>query len=88
MNTLNLTIKQAWLLALLTAVMPVRANESFPRFGYSFDFTIGKVPLFVNVQWPFGFALYSEGKPESFKNRARENPLFYFPPLFFTGVRF
>jgi hypothetical protein len=58
------------------------------RFGYSFDFTIGKVPLFVNVQWPFGFALYSEGKPESFKNLARENPLFYFPPLFFTGVRF
>jgi hypothetical protein len=60
------------------------------RLGYAFDFNLGKVPAFVNVQWPLGFVLYSEkeGKPESFKKYAEENPLFYFPPLFFTGFRF
>jgi len=60
------------------------------RLGYSFDFKIKNVPLFLNVQWPFGFALYSDpaGKPESFKDRAAENPFFYFPPLFFVGIRF
>ncbi len=60
------------------------------RLGYSWDFKVGKIPAFFNLQWPFGFALYSDpdGKPESFKKHAEENPLFYFPPLFFLGVRF
>jgi hypothetical protein len=60
------------------------------RLGYAFDFKINKVPLFLNIQWPFGFALYSDpdGKPESFKQHAEENPFFYFPPLFFLGIRF
>ena len=60
------------------------------RLGYVWDFHIGKLPVFLNFQWPFGFALYSEkkGKPESFRNYAARNPFFYFPPLFFTGVRF
>ncbi|RKY51085.1 MAG: hypothetical protein DRP86_02460 [Candidatus Neomarinimicrobiota bacterium] len=60
------------------------------RLGYSFDFKVKKISLFLNVQWPFGFALYSDpdGKPESFKERAEENPFFYFPPLFFIGFRF
>lgn len=60
------------------------------RFGYVFDFNIGKMPAFVSVQWPFGFALYSDpdGKPQSFKDHAEENPYFYFPPLLFVGLRF
>lgn len=60
------------------------------RLGYAFDFQVGQVPLFLNVQWPLGFILYSDSsaKPESFRQYARENPLFYFPPLFFLGIRF
>lgn len=60
------------------------------RLGYEFDFNIGKAPLFLNIQWPLGFALYSDpkGKPESFKIKAKENPLFFFPPLFFVGLKF
>ena len=60
------------------------------RLGYSFDFSISNLPLFLNVQWPLGFILYSDSgaKPESFKQHAREHPLFYFPPFFFVGVRF
>ena len=60
------------------------------RLGYAFDFKIRKVPFFLNVQWPFGFALYSDtnGKPESFKKFAEANPFYYYPPLFFLGIRF
>lgn len=60
------------------------------RLGYVYDFTIAGTPTFINVQWPFGFALYSDdsAKPESFKKKVRENPYFYFPPLFFLGIRF
>ena len=60
------------------------------RLGYSWEFGVAGVPSFINVQWPLGFALYSDGsaKPESFKRHARENPLFYFPPMVFVGVRF
>lgn len=60
------------------------------RLGYSFDFDIGSAPLFLNVQWPLGFIIYSDSaaKPESFKEHAKENPLFYFPPFFFVGFRF
>jgi hypothetical protein len=60
------------------------------RLGYVFDFKIKELPVFLNVQWPLGFIIYSDGsaKPESFKSHAKENPLFYFPPFFFLGVRF
>ncbi len=60
------------------------------RLGYVFDFKIVQTPCFINCQWPFGFALYSDpkGKPESFKKMANENQFFYFPPMFFVGVRF
>jgi len=60
------------------------------RFGYMHNFHIGKLPAFLNVQWPFGFALYSEpaGKPDSFKDYAKRNQFFYFPPMVFMGVRF
>lgn len=60
------------------------------RLGYVWDFKIGNVPAFINFQWPFGFAIYSDdkGKPESFKKKAKEEPFFYFPPMFFIGARF
>lgn len=48
------------------------------RLGYAFDFNIRKVLFFLNEQWPFGFALYSDpkGKPESLKRHVEENPFF------------
>ena len=60
------------------------------RVGYVWDFELGAIPAFVTVQWPFGFALYSDskGKPESFKQLVKDDPFFYFPPFFFLGVRF
>lgn len=60
------------------------------RLGYEFDFNIKETTFFINLQWPLGFALYSDpkGKPDSFKEKARKSPLFYFPPLFFLGIRF
>lgn len=60
------------------------------RVGYSFDFNVRKLPAFINIQWPLGFILYSDesAKPESFKKKAAKDPYFYFPPLFFVGVRF
>lgn len=60
------------------------------RLGYIWDFRIGTVPAYINFQWPFGFALYSDGsaKPESFKQHARDHPIFDFPPMFFVGIRF
>jgi hypothetical protein len=60
------------------------------QFGYTWDFNVKRTPAFIHFQWPLGFALYSDpdGKPESFKKHARENPVFYFPPMFFMGIRF
>lgn len=60
------------------------------RLGYSWDFQVGNIPAYINVQWPFGFALYSDdnAKPESFKQHVKDNPFFYFPPMFFVGIRF
>ena len=59
------------------------------RLGYVFDFKIKNLSLFLNLQIPLGFALYSDpkGKSEAFKQNAKENPLFYIP-LFFIGIRF
>ena len=58
------------------------------RLGYHYDFKISQIPCFINFQWPFGFGLYAENKPESFKKHERKNRFFYFPPMFFIGVRF
>ncbi len=59
------------------------------RLGYAFDFKIKNITLFLNLQIPLGFILYSDpkGKSEAFKQHAKENPLFYIP-LFFVGTRF
>lgn len=60
------------------------------RFGYTWNFNFRQTPAFIHFQWPLGFALYSDshGKPESFKEHARKHPVFYFPPMFFMGIRF
>ncbi len=58
------------------------------RVGYIFDFKVSGVPMFVNVQWPFGFGLYGSNKPDSFWNFQKDNKFFYFPPLVFLGLRF
>ena len=31
-------------------------------------FTLSNCPLYLNVQWPFGFGLYGSNKPQSFKD--------------------
>jgi len=58
------------------------------RLGYLIDFKIGKIPFYVNIQWPFGFGLFSSNKPKSFKDHEKENRFFYQMPLIFTGVKF
>lgn len=58
------------------------------RLGYIWNFSLIDRPAYINVQWPFGFILYSQNKPESFKEHAEDEPLFYFPPMFFLGLRF
>jgi hypothetical protein len=60
------------------------------RIGYKFDFSISALPCYVSIQWPFGFALYSGNKPQSFKDYADEgdNRFFYKAILIFVGFRF
>ncbi|MCF7803291.1 MAG: hypothetical protein K9N46_11440 [Candidatus Marinimicrobia bacterium] len=58
------------------------------RLGYQVDFSLGNLPCFINFQWPFGFGLYAANKPDSFRQHEEENPYFYFPPMFFLGIRF
>ena len=58
------------------------------RLGYRFDFTLFDQPWYINIQWPFGFGLYAQNKPESFKQQEEEEPFFYFPPMFFVGFKF
>ena len=60
------------------------------RLGYMWDFRLLSAPAFINVQWPFGFIVTSDpkGKPQSFKDYEKGHHYFYFPPMFFLGVRF
>jgi hypothetical protein len=59
------------------------------RAGYRFDFSIGKLPLMLNLQWPIGFTLYESNQPESFREVYRQDPVFYiFWPNIYVGVRF
>jgi hypothetical protein len=61
-------------------------NEFRP--GYTFDFRVGATPMFVNVQYLIGFALYGEeSKPQSFKDQAEEEGIFT-APMIFMGWRF
>jgi hypothetical protein len=60
------------------------------RLGYTWDFRLRSLSAYVNLQWPFGFALYSDdgAKPASFERHAEDHPYFCFPPLLFVGIRF
>jgi hypothetical protein len=58
------------------------------RLGWRWDFTVGTVPVYINLQWPFGFGLYASNKPQSFLDQQKKEPYFYFPPMFFTGIQF
>lgn len=57
------------------------------RLGYRFDMEISSAPVFISVQWHFGFGLYASNKLQSFKGHGKENRFFYFPPLLFVGMR-
>lgn len=57
------------------------------RAGYSFDFELGGVPLYVVPQVLFGFGLYPGNKPESFLEAARKEGIFI-APVAFLGFRF
>jgi hypothetical protein len=57
------------------------------RLGYTFDFSFGRTPAFVNVQYLIGFGLYGGNKPQSFKDQAEREGIFAVP-VFFLGWRF
>jgi hypothetical protein len=59
------------------------------RFGYTFDFKIGRAPWFVNAQYLVGWGLYGDdSKPQSWKDQvAREGEVFA-APMIFMGWRF
>jgi hypothetical protein len=48
---------------------------------------MGATPVFVNAQYLIGFGLYGGNKPQSFKNKTNEHPIFTAPMGFF-GWRF
>jgi hypothetical protein len=60
-------------------------NEFRP--GYTIDFSVADVPLYIDLQFAAGFALYGGNKPDSFKRQVKKEPLFL-SPLFFLGWRF
>lgn len=59
------------------------------RLGYTLDFRLGSLPMFINTQWPFGFALYSDdaAKPQSFKDHVEDHPFFYEALIVLVGIR-
>ncbi len=58
------------------------------RLGYRFDVEIGNTPFYANIQWPFGFALYTGNKPDSFMKEIEGHKYFYHIPMLFIGFRF
>ena len=59
------------------------------RAGYRFNFSIGKLALLLNFQWPVGFTIYESNQPESFREINQQDPVFYiFWPNIYLGVRF
>lgn len=57
------------------------------RLGYRVDFQIANRPLYLNLQWPFGFDLYTSNISGSMREHRKKEPLFYFPPMFFLGFQ-
>jgi hypothetical protein len=60
-------------------------NEA--RAGYRIDFSLGRVPLFANAQYVYGFGLYPGNKPDNFREAAEDQPVFHVPSLS-IGLRF
>jgi len=59
------------------------------RVGYKLDFSLFKLPLLANFQWPVGFSLLDTNKPASFRSLDKEDPIFYlFIPNIWIGYRF
>ena len=63
------------------------------RPGYTFDLAFTRLPLYLNLQWLFGWGYYgSDSKPQAWRDEvdAEENllglPIFNMP-AFFLGVR-
>ena len=54
------------------------------RAGYKFDFTIGKLPMYLNLQLLFGFGLIQGNKPTAFIEHEKVNR-FFTAPAFFIG---
>lgn len=60
------------------------------RLGYQVDFELGGAPLLANFAWPFGFALYTHNKPDTFferMDRSASGRYFFHFPLVFLGFR-
>ena len=56
------------------------------RAGYLFNFKLGRVPLFLNLQYVYGFGLIPGNKPQTFVEAARDQPHFHAPSLS-VGIR-
>lgn len=67
-------------------------NEN--RIGWTFDFSISSVPLYVDVDWAMGWGLYGDdSKPQEWRDEAAAEEFLFGLPFFnmpeiFTGVRF
>jgi hypothetical protein len=51
------------------------------RGGYRVDFTLGRRPLFTNLQYVYGFGLYPGNKPENFRQAVEDAPPFHVPSI-------
>lgn len=60
-------------------------NEA--RVGYRFDFEFANVPLFVKLQWLFGFGLWPGNKPVAFLEAEKKERFFTYP-LLMMGWKF
>lgn len=58
------------------------------HLGYDLDFHPGRLPILLRAQWPLGWALYSDPKGKSKAFKGQVDPIYWFPPLFFVGIRF
>lgn len=57
------------------------------RAGYLFNFKLGRIPLFLNLQYVYGFGLYPGNKPASFLEATKDQPHFHTPSVL-MGIRF
>jgi hypothetical protein len=58
-------------------------NEA--RVGYKIDFEVGARPMYLNLQYLYGFGLYPGNKPQAFLDHPERT---FHSPIFFVGTRF